>query len=1197
MLNRLFILVGSIAILALAAAFVVPAFVDWTYLRDRMQSLASETLGAPVTISGDIDVAFLPEPRVQFAGVAVGTPERPVMTVVGVEARFSLADLFRDHYRLTRLVLTQPAIELRLDADGQLDTAVTLGETVTASVVSVPSAQIVDGAFRLVDARTGGTQEATAISGELRLETVRGPFGFQGQGLVGGTGYTLRVATSAVSDEGPTSVSLFTQPDSLAFSLSAEGALSFEGQPAFEGKATYRQRPAAAADGTPPDIGRGDLVVEGSLAVTSERIVLANYAAVLDENRAASRLTGAFDVTLGASPSFNLVVEGSTLALPPRDMTADSGVSPYELVRLLNEIGLPPVPLIPGTVGLALNEADLRAVVLRNVKVDAAALDGAWQIKTFSALLPGNTTLELSGTLGQRAGRPSFAGDMSLASTRLDALAQLWRRPAANDPLTGLRGEYAAQVALVGETLSLSRGSLTLDGSEHALAAEIGFGSTSRHLNVRAQFAVLTPRQSAALAALLPDAAHGGAFALTFPKGNFDIRLPSATVFDLQATNLSAAGSWEGGVIAVDDLSADDLGGASLQAKLTAFGSLERPEVSGAAELTVLSARAPALAAVFDLVQAPATVRDYLGNWLPARLNLQLDAPSGAGGQEVAVTGRAGAAEVRLDARVASGFLRALSGPLSLNLDLMAEDAVAMSRQLGFGENTLTPDELPMHAVAIVEGTPSNSLETTLLVEGGQDSLAFSGNVVVFNPNRMTGSGTLKASLSDLSALTGALGAGGIDVPRVSGSAHLDFVGTSQVTIDQISATSGGQQFSGSLALLEAAGQRTVSGSLQISRFAPSDLLAVLGGRQALLSLTDGVWPDGPLATGEAPRSTTGRVSIAAPAMVVGEREIVTDVGFELDWDATTTRIRRLNGAVGGGTVSLDVAICCAGPITAKQVTGRLALSDVAIDAVAPQAVAAGLDGTFDASAQFDGTGADLGELLQGMTGQGSYAVRGLRIAGLAPDAFARAAALEDVLESDGLVLVATLVDQLDDGEFAAADVQGSFTIAGGVLRSPNLPIAGEGLRLFGSLSVALPTLVLNGGFAMTPTVPPVGDLLSVAMAQINANLSGTLLEPIRTFDAAGMVEAMQARALEAEVERLEQLRAEDEARQREAAAERARIAAEQAAREAEAAAEREAAEAAARQQAEEEAARRRAEQQRQQEQQTDIVGPLDLGL
>ena len=53
MLNRLFIIVGLIAILALAAAFVVPNFIQWGDYRERLQAMASETLGAPVEITGD----------------------------------------------------------------------------------------------------------------------------------------------------------------------------------------------------------------------------------------------------------------------------------------------------------------------------------------------------------------------------------------------------------------------------------------------------------------------------------------------------------------------------------------------------------------------------------------------------------------------------------------------------------------------------------------------------------------------------------------------------------------------------------------------------------------------------------------------------------------------------------------------------------------------------------------------------------------------------------------------------------------------------------------------------------------------------------------------------------------------------------------------------------------------------------------
>ena len=59
MLNRLYIVVGIIAIALLAAAFVVPAFVPWGQFRDRFEAMATDALGAPVRIEGDIHFALL----------------------------------------------------------------------------------------------------------------------------------------------------------------------------------------------------------------------------------------------------------------------------------------------------------------------------------------------------------------------------------------------------------------------------------------------------------------------------------------------------------------------------------------------------------------------------------------------------------------------------------------------------------------------------------------------------------------------------------------------------------------------------------------------------------------------------------------------------------------------------------------------------------------------------------------------------------------------------------------------------------------------------------------------------------------------------------------------------------------------------------------------------------------------------------
>ncbi len=1198
MLNRLFIIVGLIAILALAAAFVVPNFIQWGDYRDRLQAMASETLGAPVEITGDIKFSLLPNPKLNFSTVVVGTADKPVMTVEAVQAEFSLVDFFRDRYALTRLELIQPAIDLRVAADGSLESGVNLAEQVTASNVSVANAQIVDGTVRLADARSGETFVAANVDGELRLEAVRGPFAFQGTAEVGGAPYGVRFATSALREDETTQVTAFVRPTDERFTLTAEGDLQLGTAPAFAGKMTYRQTPPRVTADQPIDAGKGDLVVESTVEANAERVLLSDYTVTPDENRAATRLLGAAEIKLGQGRSFNAVISGTSLALPPRDATVEGLVTPYELVRLLAELPLPPQLDFPGIVGVDIADLDLRAVSLRNVRLDAEARNGAWYVSRFSGQLPGNTALYVDGKLSVVAGRPNFSGTARLSTERLDALAALWRKPVDGNPLLGLAGSLTAKVALVGETLSVDDAVFSLNGTEHRASAEIGFGSTSRHLNIEARLAALSERDSAALGALLPEMSDSGAFALTFPKGAFDLTLPNAVIYGLPGTNLVAKGSWEGGVIVAEQVAADDLGGASFDARLTAFGTFEKPEVSGTASISILSPIAPALSRIYDLAGAPQGVRDLLGRSAPATLNLRLDAPSGEGGQELSVSGTAATANVRFDAKLGTGFLRALAAPMSFNLDLRSDDAAAMTAQLGLGELSLTPAGQPMHAVAIVDGDPSSSLEATLRVEGGADSIGFSGNLVVSDPERLTGNGTVKVALSDFAALTDSLGAGGIDVPAIAGSAHVEFIGASSLLLNEISASSGGQPIGGSLSLSEVSGRRTVSGQLSIGSFDPSGLIAVLLGRQALIPSDASTWPDGPFAAGYQPRTTTGRVAITAPSINVGDREVVTDARFDLDWDETNARIRQFAGTIGGGQMTLDAGVCCAGPLPDKQVTGRMTLTGVAIDAIVPPKVADALGGTIDAAAQFDATGGDLQTLLGAMTGQGSYTLNDFRIERLDGKAFAAAAALQNVLEGDALVLTASLVDKLDDAPFVAKPVSGSFTIAGGVIRSPNLAIEGEVARLFGSTSVSLKDLALDGGFVMSPTTASAPEsLINEATAQIAANLGGTLPEPQRTFDATGMIDAMKARALELEVARLEKLRAEDEARQKAAAEERARVAAEEARkREAEEAARKAAEDAAARQRAEE-AAARRAEEQRQQEQQPPVLGPMDLGL
>ena len=435
------------------------------------------------------------------------------------------------------------------------------------------------------------------------------------------------------------------------------------------------------------------------------------------------------------------------LALPPRDATEDQSTVPYELVRLLNDIPLPPAPGLPGSVAVDIVEANLRAFALRSIRLDASTDGQTWRLDTFVAQLPGNARLSLSGELSTAAGQPNFSGTLGIRTERLDALAQLWRRPVEGNPLFNLPGSFSAGVALVGETLSLSDGVLGIGDQQHAFSAEIGFEPATRHLNLHAALGTLDAAQSRALLALLPDAGTDGRFGVTFPKGEFEISAEGATVAGLDGRGLRAAGFWEGGVLALETLAAEDLGGVGFDAELTAFGSFARPELSGTASLSVASPRAPALGSLYGAIGTPQPVRDWLSLWMPAELGLELGAPNGEGGQSLAVSGRAGAADLRLTADLGVGIAHALAGRLSVRLDLVSDDPEALTAQLGLGDGALTPEAAPMRVAAVVSARPPTASRPPS-ASRGRGVARLRGQRRLGDLRRLSGNGNLHVSLS-----------------------------------------------------------------------------------------------------------------------------------------------------------------------------------------------------------------------------------------------------------------------------------------------------------------------------------------------------------------------------------------------------------------------------------------------------------------
>lgn len=1124
-LNRIFVLIGVLVILAIGAAFIVPRFIQWGEYRERLQTMASTAFGTEVAIEGDIHLTLLPQPKLEITKVRVGPPSAPVLEVGQITAEVSLLDFLRDQYKVTGLTLDHPVINVAVGADGALATGLKLADA-SQSNVSIANANVTGGQVRLIDGKSGVTYVADGVSGQLKLDALQGPFSFSGSASVDHTAYDMRVSTTKFDDAGGTNLSLYVKAQNSSFTFESTGPL----QPSpvkYTGTFSYRQPPPKPKEGEAADLGRGDLTLTGKLDASADRVLLSDYTALPDENRAATRLTGAAEFKLGKEVSFNAILSGGVVALPPRDATKELTDPPYELVRLLGETPLPPIPGIKGTIGLDITELDLRTVSLRDLRLDASTDTHSWTITDFAATLPGATKVGLNGNLSIVDGKPIFAGGVTLDSQQLDRLASLWRKLPPDSPLFGKTGSLTSDVALSSDTLTLSSGTLVVGGINQAFGAEIGFGP-QRHLKLDAHFTTLGPEESSTIAALLPDVSANGSFGATFPKGEINLSASKAVLFGLDGTELIADATWEGGVLEFSKLAAADLGGAAFDGKLTAFGTLLKPELSGNGTLKIAD-KAPVVDAALNALKTPPAVADFLRQSLPATLTLQLDAPSGDGGQVLNVSGRLSTADAKLEAKLSTGIANALTAPLAAKLNLSSDSPLLMTRQLGLGATPIFGDGKTLNLAVSVDGVPSNSYETHVALTGGDDHIQFDGNVVPGDFTKIGGTGALDVKLSDPAILAEALGAGGIYLPPIAGKADLDFSGDDSAKLSRIQASG----VSGELALTRAADNVSISGGLKVASLDLKALVPAVAGAASTVASEDSVWPQGPIDIGSAARTTTGRIDVTADTITAGDAPFMTGAAFGYDWDAQSLHLRNLSGKIGSGGFSADVTVCCsAANQTDKQINGRVTLSGVALDAIAPKAISAGLTGTLDTSAEFSGSGETLGQAIETLSGTGSYTINGFSAAHFDPGVFTSLDGLTDVVDTPPETLTQAVTDKLSAGPFAAPSLTGTFTIAGGTVRSPNLAIAGTGARIFGGANLALKDLTLDARYAMSPTTT-ISDksVIDATTAEVDALIKGPLWAPQASYDVASLIEGMKIKASEIELALLEQRKAEADAR------------------------------------------------------------------
>jgi len=284
-----FVAAGVVALVA--AAFVVPAFVDWRPYTQGLAADVREATGHDLVFAGELDVRLLPRPRLTATQIrleADGGP--PLLTIERLRLGARLLPLLGGRLEVDELSVDAPHLALTVDADGrpnwQADAGqAAAGDAVGLPALSLPVARLKDGRVSFVDARSGRRIEAREIALTVALPALDAPLDVAGDLTFDGLPLTFNVGLTtparllagdltqlAVAWQGERLAAAFTGGVVLAPALSLSGNVTAE-TPSLAALADWLGRPLAADPGalTPAaqaEIGpAGGAVTDLALAV------------------------------------------------------------------------------------------------------------------------------------------------------------------------------------------------------------------------------------------------------------------------------------------------------------------------------------------------------------------------------------------------------------------------------------------------------------------------------------------------------------------------------------------------------------------------------------------------------------------------------------------------------------------------------------------------------------------------------------------------------------------------------------------------------------------------------------------------------------------------------------------------------------------------------------------------------------------
>jgi uncharacterized protein involved in outer membrane biogenesis len=1146
---------GIAVILALVAALVGPLFIDWTHYRAAIEAEASRIVGAPVRVTGPVDVRLLPAPFLDLKEVEIQPAGSTKLAARRLTMEFGLGTLLRGEFRATEATIDGAELAIGLDRSGAVELpAASLGFDLDR--LAIDRLTVGNGSIAFADAASGArlAVDNLELTGEVRSLT--GPFTAEGSFAANGEHFNFRLSASRRGENGGMKLRLAVDAVERALAFDSDGTVWIEARaPRYEGAATLSRVVGTALPGGRVAIN-DPWKVTGKLTATAASAVVKELDLQYGPDVRSFHLAGSVLMNFGPEPRIASDFNARQIDLDRVLGGSEQKRLPFDLLRSMAEsLAEWGAPSLPVRIGVGVDSVTVGGATLTGVRGDLEHNAEGWNIADLELRAPGATLLHVAGKLAMADRNVAFDGPVKLDSTD-PAVFFAWveGQSAAGRPSLGpMHG--SGTVMLAGERIAVE-----------GLAAEIDRKLLEGRLAYRFATAAKPARLDATLRAADLDfdrgiAAGNALFASTVFERPGEIALAldigRATYAGVEARQAHAVLTYDTAGLKIERLSVADIGGASIEAsgRIDGIGEAAR----GSIALTLAAPRLDAAAALADkfLPQASGMLRKYGARVLPLRVNARLDVEPrpgnpGTPGNPGIVAGARTAAKLKLDGKIAgvdinldAGGTGDITDPAAATVRLEgrlnAPEARMLAALIGL-DVLVNADARPARATFTIDGAADRGFKVDGKFAGADVNASAAGTL------SLSGDGVLDVALRAADARLPRRGPGGavpVDLKSQVGInvAINGAIDGATVTLRDLAGKLAGANVKGDLAL--GIGQPLkIDGRIEADQIDAAELTALFTGtpRAPPPPARPGrgpslEWPAEPFAPSAVP-VLEGRIEFRAAAArwaALTARQLAGSARF----GPTGFSFSDVTGTLADGRLALDASF--RRDAMGIELTSRVKLVNADLPVLLAGALRVPAVGRISLDAEARGQGLSAASLVGSLKGTGTVTVEQVEIAGLDPTAMD---ALIGALERDRALAsnpgrVNDIANAgLDRGRLRLPFAAAPLVITDGRAQLLDFAAPAQNADIAGTLSLGLNDGVIDARLEMTgprrANAPGPDDRPHMAVT-----VRGPLTAARRSADVAALANWVTVQRVEQDAKRFDEV--EKEQRRIEAAAEVAR--------------------------------------------------------